>query len=152
MGSEKKVENKTNNKKKNVGADNLQPVDVDNVTCRLRQADSKLGENQGSEKSDKTKSNQNLSASTDSEIQGVDSDTFQNLNVIFYTVAGDRYEGEVNEEGEPHGQGTFYYDEGGFYSGEFVNGKAHGQGTFFYPDLDFYKEEHEDGHAKSLAE
>ena len=87
MGSEKKEEKKSSSKKKNVGADNLQPVDVDNATCRLRQADAKLGEKQGFEKSDKTKSNQNLSASTSSEKQSVDSDTLQNLNVIFYTVA-----------------------------------------------------------------
>ena len=90
MGSEKK----SNSKKKNVGADNLQPVDVDNATCRLRQADAKLGEKQGFKKSGQTKSNQNLSASTSSEKQSVDSDTLQNRKVNFYTVAGDRCEGE----------------------------------------------------------
>jgi hypothetical protein len=38
------------------------------------------------------------------------------------------YTGETNEAGERHGQGIFYYAEGGKYEGQFVADKKHGQG------------------------
>ena len=40
-----------------------------------------------------------------------------------------RYEGEVNGKGEPHGNGTYYYDNGDQYDGEWKDGKAHGHGV-----------------------
>jgi hypothetical protein len=43
------------------------------------------------------------------------------------------YEGETNSDGLPHGKGTWYYDDGSSYAGEFVKGKRVGQGTIHYP-------------------
>ena len=40
-----------------------------------------------------------------------------------------RYEGESNDKGEPHGSGTFYYDNGDKYEGQWKDGKAHGYGV-----------------------
>ena len=63
------------------------------------------------------------------------------LSVVVVVVSGcnaqavrhDSYEGEVNEAGQPHGQGVMTSPDGG-YEGEFVNGVPHGFGVLTYPD------------------
>jgi hypothetical protein len=50
---------------------------------------------------------------------------------------GGRYEGEI-KYGQYHGQGTYTWSNGGRYVGEFKNGKSNGQGTLTFPDGDKY--------------
>jgi len=40
------------------------------------------------------------------------------------------YEGEVNDDGDPHGQGTMTFGNGDRYEGQYKDGKRHGQGVF----------------------
>ena len=42
---------------------------------------------------------------------------------------GGRYEGEVNEAGQPHGQGVYTWPDGSRYVGEWRDGKMQGQGA-----------------------
>ena len=42
---------------------------------------------------------------------------------------GGRYEGEVNEAGQPHGRGVYTWPDGGRYEGEWRDGKMQGQGA-----------------------
>ena len=49
------------------------------------------------------------------------------------------YEGDFNEKGERHGIGTFYYDNGNKYEGQWVNGYRTGQGTFTWANGDKYE-------------
>ncbi len=60
------------------------------------------------------------------------------------------YTGEVNEDNEPHGLGTFYWpDETIEYEGEWKDGWKHGQGTAYWPDGTIrYKGEWENGERK----
>tara|TARA_B100001179_G_scaffold228731_1_gene213246 strand:- start:952 stop:1338 length:387 start_codon:yes stop_codon:yes gene_type:complete len=46
---------------------------------------------------------------------------------------GDKYAGEY-KDGEKHGQGTYTYASGAKYVGEHKDGEKHGQGTYTYPD------------------
>ena len=46
-----------------------------------------------------------------------------------HTTSNSYYLGEINENGQRHGQGTFTYESGEKYVGAWQNGKAHGQGT-----------------------
>ena len=48
------------------------------------------------------------------------------------------YEGDVNYNGEEHGKGTFYWNNGEKYIGQFQNRKFHGQGTYYYENGDRY--------------
>lgn len=41
---------------------------------------------------------------------------------------GGTYEGEINSQKLPHGQGTLKYTNGDFYKGQWENGKPHGKG------------------------
>ena len=68
-----------------------------------------------------------------------------------HSISGDRYSGEVDEDGKPHGKGTLTFDEGGYYAGEFKHGKAHGQGTTHYPEFFTYVGEHRDGRGHGLG-
>lgn len=43
------------------------------------------------------------------------------------------YEGDQDDEGNPHGIGMCSYDGGSSYEGEWVHGIAHGRGVFKYP-------------------
>ena len=43
------------------------------------------------------------------------------------------YVGEV-KDGEPHGKGTFIWQDGRKYEGDWKEGKTHGQGKYSYPD------------------
>ena len=57
-----------------------------------------------------------------------------------------RYDGEVDDEGRPHGAGILRLDDdGAWYEGEFRRGARHGQGTLhFPPDDDEDDDEDED--------
>ena len=44
------------------------------------------------------------------------------------------YEGERNDDGTPHGQGTYTFDYGDKYEGGFKDGLRHGQGIYTYAD------------------
>ena len=68
-----------------------------------------------------------------------------------YSISGDRYSGEVDEDGKSHGIGTLTFDEGGYYAGEFKHGKAHGKGTTHYPEFFTYVGEHRDGRGHGLG-
>ena len=48
------------------------------------------------------------------------------------------YEGEVNSSGEEHGYGTFCWDNGEKYVGQFRNRKFNGTGTYTYRDGNKY--------------
>ena len=45
-----------------------------------------------------------------------------------------RYEGQVNQGGECHGQGVYSHPAGYRYEGEFTNDMRHGHGTVTWPD------------------
>lgn len=47
-----------------------------------------------------------------------------------YPAKGCRYEGLVNTEGKPHGQGAWQCADGRSYQGGFNNGKIHGKGVY----------------------
>ena len=50
-------------------------------------------------------------------------------------TGGNLYEGEVNDDGQPHGLGILMSpDDGTLYVGEFVKGVAHGLGVRVMPD------------------
>jgi len=58
---------------------------------------------------------------------------------------GDKYEGEVNKAGEPHGRGTMFYKDGSRHEGEYLNGSRNGHGVFYYSTGDRYDGEWKDG-------
>ena len=41
-------------------------------------------------------------------------------------------QGEFDEEGNPHGTGTYYYASGETYEGSFEHGQLEGAGTFIF--------------------
>ena len=47
--------------------------------------------------------------------------------------SGDEYVGEW-KDGKRHGQGTYAYADGDKYVGEYKDGKGHGQGTYTFAD------------------
>ncbi len=49
-----------------------------------------------------------------------------------------RYEGQINEAGEKHGQGTLTFASGDTYSGQWRNDKMNGEGTYTFADGDRY--------------
>ena len=49
-------------------------------------------------------------------------------------VRSEGYAGEVDEAGEPHGEGTMRYASGHEYRGQFCSGRRDGRGTFTFPD------------------
>ena len=57
----------------------------------------------------------------------------------------DRYEGETNEDGEPHGQGNRYYAVGDRYEGQWKDGKEHGSGVMEYTSGYRYEGQWKDG-------
>ena len=62
----------------------------------------------------------------------------------FHTLPnGARYEGEVNVDGQPHGQGVMTWPDGGRYEGKFGGGKFPGEGVYTAPDGTRYAGEYE---------
>ncbi len=57
----------------------------------------------------------------------------------------DRFEGETNEDGEPHGHGVFRYLDGGRYEGGWKDGKRYGHGVFEYANGNRYEGGFKDG-------
>ena len=53
----------------------------------------------------------------------------------------DRYEGETNEDGAPHGQGTLFFSNGDRFEGHFEFGGRHGWGVNYYANGDLLYEE-----------
>ena len=47
--------------------------------------------------------------------------------------SGGRYEGQVNQGAQRHGQGVMIRSDGSRYEGEFRNDLYHGHGTCTYP-------------------
>src|SRR5690554_532805 len=61
------------------------------------------------------------------------------MNLGSYTFSnGDLYKGMFNSKGQFHGQGRYFYDEGGYYGGEFQNGFFHGKG--YYHDKNYNRQ------------
>ena len=67
------------------------------------------------------------------------------LFTSYATPQSSIYEGERNQKGEPHGQGTLTYDDGTKYVGEFKDGILNGQGTLTVPEVGKYVGEFKDG-------
>lgn len=62
-----------------------------------------------------------------------------NMHLGSYTFSnGDLYKGMFNSKGQFHGQGRYFYDEGGYYGGEFQNGFFHGKG--YYHDKNYNRQ------------
>ena len=60
---------------------------------------------------------------------------------------GERYEGEVNAAGEPHGQGVMVAADGQRHEGAYRGGLAHGWGVLTWPSGERYAGEFRDGEA-----
>ena len=64
---------------------------------------------------------------------------------------GDEYRGQIDEEGQPHGKGTYTSQRGADdieqsnYIGEWRNGQKHGKGTHSYKNGDVYDGPWQDG-------
>ena len=59
-----------------------------------------------------------------------------NMELGTYTFAnGDKYEGFFNNQNQFHGQGRFFFKDGGYYGGEWHQGSYHGQG--YYHDKNY---------------
>ena len=58
------------------------------------------------------------------------------------------YIGAVNADGKRHGYGTYYWNSGSRYEGDWYLGDMHGHGTYYYKDGDKYEGEfyHDDRH------
>lgn len=48
------------------------------------------------------------------------------------------YQGGMDEQGRPHGYGCRWYDDGGYYEGEWRSGSRHGVGTMRWPSFNLY--------------
>lgn len=44
---------------------------------------------------------------------------------------GDKYEGDLNIDGKPHGNGTYFFKNGSKYEGAFQNNQFNGSGKLF---------------------
>ena len=56
----------------------------------------------------------------------------------------DRYVGEI-QNGQFHGQGTYFFSNGNEYEGRFHEGKYHGQGVYKFSSGERYEGEFRDG-------
>ena len=55
------------------------------------------------------------------------------------------YRSKTNSEGMAHGLGTYYYDTGCIYTGEWKDGAQNGQGTSTLANGTTYTGEYKDG-------
>jgi len=56
---------------------------------------------------------------------------YGNPHLGIYTFSNkNNYQGMFNVSGQFHGQGRFFYSEGGYYGGEFINGELYGKGYY----------------------
>mmetsp|Transcript_168819 Transcript_168819/g.542585 ORF Transcript_168819/g.542585 Transcript_168819/m.542585 type:complete len:135 (+) Transcript_168819:129-533(+) len=53
--------------------------------------------------------------------------------------ASGTYKGELDEISERHGKGTFFYNTGDRYEGQWVHGVKQGSGSYYYATGDVYK-------------
>lgn len=67
------------------------------------------------------------------------------IKSFFSSGTSDAYEGELNPDGLPEGQGTILYPNGDRYEGQWLNGKKHGQGTMTYANGNVYTGQYENG-------
>jgi len=64
---------------------------------------------------------------------------------MVWQATGDEYEGDYDKDLKPHGKGVMMFGDGGEkYVGSFKHGKMHGHGTFFYDDGQVFEGEFED--------
>ncbi|MDR0558795.1 MAG: PDZ domain-containing protein [Prevotellaceae bacterium] len=49
------------------------------------------------------------------------------------------YIGDFNEKGERHGQGTYFWNNGDKYEGQWLNGSRNGEGVFYWANGDKYE-------------
>ena len=63
----------------------------------------------------------------------------------FTNKDGSMYEGDINIDRNPHGQGTITYPNGRKYVGGWKNDKRNGQGTETFPDGHKYVGEWKNG-------
>lgn len=68
-----------------------------------------------------------------------------------FVFESDRYVGQAID-GEPHGLGVWYFDDGTRYEGEFVNGAFHGLGILFLPGDDSYNSRYEGEFVSGVAQ
>ena len=61
----------------------------------------------------------------------------QRGGVIIKTSQG-TYDGEVNSENKPHGQGEMTHNDGSVYKGNWNNGRKNGDGMFSYKNGNTY--------------
>ena len=66
-----------------------------------------------------------------SEVPDSQSIDIQPQYVVEHFKVGSKYEG-YKLNGQRHGKGKFYYQDGGFYDGEWNNNKMEGYGILFY--------------------
>ena len=71
-------------------------------------------------------------------IGDVDSNDERHGFGTYYWNDGDKYEGNWIH-GERTGKGTYYYSDGDKYVGDFVDGYFHGKGTYYWTDGDRYE-------------
>eukprot|EP00300_Choanocystis_sp_HF-7_P011261 c17378_g1_i1.p1 GENE.c17378_g1_i1~~c17378_g1_i1.p1 ORF type:complete len:1050 (+),score=228.75 c17378_g1_i1:205-3150(+) len=67
------------------------------------------------------------------------------VNGELHYVAGDIYEGDVDEQGWRHGKGKHTYGTGDVYEGDWVNNKRHGRGVQINADGSRYEGEWAEG-------
>ena len=60
------------------------------------------------------------------------------MNRVYEFPNGVRYEGEVNRQGLPEGQGTIVYPDGSNYEGEWKNGMKDGRGRQVFTESEEY--------------
>lgn len=51
---------------------------------------------------------------------------------------GEKYEGELDEQGNKSGKGTLVWPDGSIYEGYFLDDKASGRGRLIHADGDVY--------------
>ena len=71
--------------------------------------------------------------------------------VSTFVIENDRYVGQA-DDGEPHGLGVWYFDDGTRYEGEFVDGVFHGLGVLFLPGDDIYNNRYEGEFVSSVPQ